>query len=78
MRRPLKPDSFYEFDENEVTKCGECWTEDIEKTERGEYTGDEAVLSANLRLLNDDFAYQCDGCNKQNEAYQNLDQFDEE
>lgn len=75
----LSPDSFYELDKydeyssyDEITKCGECWAEDIEKTEKGEYTGDEAVKFSNLRLLNDNYPFRCDDCGKQNAAYEDM------
>lgn len=68
----LTPEKFYEHEEHDVTKCGRCWAEDIKKTLNGEYTGDEAVRAVDLRLLSDEWPYQCDECLTQNEAYEEL------
>lgn len=70
----MENDRFYEHEESEMIKCGECWSQDILDTRLGKLTGDEVVYSSNLRLLLDDDVepYQCEDCNKQNDAYDSV------
>lgn len=65
------PDNFYEYTESNMIVCGECLTEDLRKTSAGELSGDEGVRIGMFTRLQDDKveAYQCDGCLKQNAAY---------
>jgi len=69
----MEPDRFYEHESGAI-KCGECWNDDILKTRTGAYVGDERVESRDIKLLEDDDVepYQCDGCNKQNDAYDSV------
>lgn len=65
----MEKDKFYEHTTADMICCGECWSDDIAKTESGEYVDDECVYAKDLIRLSDDDPYQCDGCGKQNEAY---------
>jgi hypothetical protein len=55
-----------------VVKCGECWEKDIALSTIGQYRDDEKVTYLDLRILQEDQAFQCDDCLKQNEAYEEL------
>jgi hypothetical protein len=70
MADKFKEDAFYEHEESEQILCGECVTNDIKNGE---------IKAAEFRYLKDqDFEpYQCDGCNKQNDAY-NIEYGDDE
>jgi hypothetical protein len=75
MTSLFEPDRFYEHEPTEGIFCGECVKKAVDKTAEGEYTGIEASYSHEYRLLQDDDTepYQCDGCNKQNDAYEEFD-----
>lgn len=70
----MNNDRFYEHVESGMIKCGECWNQDVLDTKTGKFTGDEQVFEKDIRLLEDDDTepYQCEGCNKQNDAYDNV------
>ena len=55
-----------------MIKCGQCWNDDVLKTLAGEYTGDEAVNRDDIFLADNTEPIQCEGCNKQNDAYEAL------
>jgi hypothetical protein len=65
----INPDDFYEGDS--LIVCGDCLLKALAKTERGIYTGDEAIEIENFELLTDaDIEpYQCDDCLKQSKGY---------
>ena len=69
------PDRFFEHEPSDQIVCGECANEAVSKTLKGEYKGDEACRAVEYRLLRDDDTepYQCDTCNKQNDAYEDAD-----
>lgn len=68
---PLVPTRYYEHVGGNIC-CGRCWQEDLEKTHRGEYEGDEAVFLSDLELLPTGEAYQCDSCLEQSPEYENV------
>lgn len=67
-------DLFYEHEPSEQILCGSCVKEELDKTEKGVYKGDESMVAGEFRFLGDqdEEPYQCDGCNKQNDAYEEL------
>ncbi len=70
----MEPDRFYEHEPSEQIVCGDCASEAILDTKRGRFTGDEATYPQEYRLLQDDDTepYQCESCNKQNDAYDSV------
>ena len=71
----VDPTSWWEFDETETIICGECLNEDLEKTRKGEFKGEEQVTMNMVHQLfdADEEAYQCDGCNTQSPGYDPLE-----
>ena len=75
------PDNYYEYLDgpggppNGMIVCGECVTKDLAATKAGDLVDEERVYSGMFRRLKDDKveAYQCDGCLKQNEPYENME-----
>lgn len=74
MPKIFQDDKFYEHEPSEQINCGECVTENLKKTSDGTFVGDERVYPHEFRYLEDQDveAYQCDGCNEQNEAYDSV------
>ncbi len=72
MPKEHNPEHYYEYPSGSYV-CGSCLDEDLARTRSGELVGDERVFQGMFRRLPDgdteDFAYQCDGCLKQNAAY---------
>lgn len=68
------PDNYYEYRESGMIVCGECLDKDLAATRRGDLVGDERIFAGRYLRINDDRTepYQCDGCNKQNEPYEQL------
>lgn len=74
MTTQLKPDSFYQYKNGAVIKCGDCWIEDIKLTIAGDYTDDEAVKQSDLNPLPDnEYPLQCEDCLMQNAVYDDDD-----
>lgn len=71
----VDPDNWFQFDETEMIVCGYCLNADLISTELGDLTGDEVVrLDMVHELLDaDEEPYQCNMCNTQNDAYEELD-----
>lgn len=67
-------DNYYEYHHSGMIVCGECLTADLEATRRGDLVDDERVYPGMFTRLHDDHveAYQCDGCLKQNEPYEQI------
>jgi len=65
------PEYYYEYDGSGMIVCGECLDADLEKTRAGELVDEEKVYPGMFTRMKDDQVepYQCDGCLKQNAAY---------
>lgn len=70
----LEEDRFYEYEPSGQILCGECAAEELKKSEEGKYSEEEMMYVQYFNPVDDYMEpYQCENCNKQNEAYDNLE-----
>lgn len=68
-------DTFYEHEPSEEVYCGYCVASELRKSKDGTYTEEESMKASEFRYLEDqdDEPYQCFLCNKQNDAYEDIE-----
>ncbi len=68
----VSPQDWYTYDESGLYLCGTCVLADLQRTAKGELTGDEAVTLAKIEKLSADvleIGVQCDNCLEQTDNY---------
>lgn len=70
----LEEDRFYEYIPTGQILCGGCAAAELKKSEDGTYSEEEKMYVQDFDPVDDYMEpYQCENCNKQNEAYDNLE-----